>query len=100
MIRSCAEAAAGEYVFKHTHNQQLVPLLRFLEPTLHSLVSAAIFRGISALPTLAGSPTEFHTHRGSLTDLAPARRGASVSNWRYLAVPIVSTAASFWNFPN
>ena len=31
MIRFCAEAAAGEYVFKHTHNQQLVPLLRFLE---------------------------------------------------------------------
>ena len=30
LIRFCAEAAAGEYVFKHTHNQQLVPLLRFL----------------------------------------------------------------------
>ena len=95
LIRSCAEAAAGEYVFKHTHNQQLVPLLRFLEPTLHSLVSAAIFRGISALLTLADGPTEFSADRGSLTHFAPARRGASVNFFRHLAAPdLVNGGAS------
>ena len=45
------------------HNQQLVPALRFLEPTLRTLVSAAIFRWISALTTPADSPTEFRAYR-------------------------------------
>ena len=56
-----------------------MPLLRFLEPTLHTLVSAAVFRRISLLATLADSPTEFRADRGSFTDLAPAPRGAGVS---------------------
>ena len=71
-----------------------MPLLRFLEPTLHTLVSAAVFRRISLLASLADSPTEFRADRGSLTDPAPAPRGAGVS---FFAVPCgpgaLSTAA-------
>ena len=77
-----------EFVFKHTHNQLLVPLLRFLEPTLHTLVSriwrlfATCFR-ISALPTLADSPTEFRANRAPFTDPALALRAATdtFSTW-------------------
>ena len=63
----------------------------FLEPTLHTLGSAAVFRRISLLATLADSPTEFRADRGSLTDLAPAPRGAGVS---FSRVPCGPTALS------
>jgi hypothetical protein len=57
-------------------------------------VLVASCSGISALTTLADVPSEFHSHRVSFTDPAPARRGASVSS---LTVPCgpraLSTAA-------
>ena len=51
--------------------------------------SAAVFRRISLLATLADSPTEFRADRGSLTDLALAPRGAGVS---FSRVPCGPTA--------
>ena len=45
----------------------------------HSGVEGNVIAGISAPATLADSPAEFHAHRRSFTDPAPARRGASVN---------------------
>ena len=61
LIRSCAEAAAGEYVFKHTHNQQLVPLLRFLE----------VFDGYDT------PPAALINNNKSSSSMPPARRSSS-----------------------
>ena len=64
--------------------------------TIFVLISTC--SGISAPATLADSPTEFHAHRRSFTDPAPARRGASLNfSTCTLRPQTLSTAANLLN---
>ena len=90
--RSCRfDGGGGACVCVYT---QLTTLLQrllwlvFAHPSHPDELGTGPFYRIPTLTTMADSPTEFRAHRRSLTDPAPARRGASVDFFHvYLAAP-------------
>ena len=89
--RSCRFDGEPPSVFVFTHNTQRCRsaslALVFAHPPHPFSVGTGLLHRISAATTLADSPTEFRAHRRSFTDLAPARRGASVNFFCHLAAP-------------